>query len=202
MKRPLLRLLLAGPVAFAAGAASCPSEPDLGPGVHSWGTFQLCLTRISDTCHAAEAPCGSPATDATRTVTIGVRADGRGLVVTRPGMAPMEGVQTGTRVEATASAPARLCGCDVTVNETVRASLSPEAMAAPDCSDPTDGGLGCGARDGGAESADAGAPEGDAMAFDAGYYSLRGTVTDDVVPAGPGCTCAPCRIEYDVVGRR
>ncbi len=180
----------------------------------SYGTFDLCVRRLSDSCVTDGGTCRTDEARLRQT-SLAIRPDGT-LLWSRDGLAPLTGRQVGARFEIrgeTASLEG-LCGCTARVTEVIRGELLEAPADTLLCTPSTDAGTttSCGA--------DAGRP---ALYFDgplpsddwldaspdAGprsdvpYAGVRALVTNEVTPAnGEPCDCVPCALALEVGGRK
>ncbi len=175
---------------------------------HPWGTYHLCLVRVSDSCHAPGAGCTTLPADNFRSLALSTREDGT-LVVPRAPLAPAFGQQRGTRFQFSADAVPvdSVCGCAAQVQEQLHAQFLPETVNTV-CQDLDGGSASCrdlpddgGSTDDWFAGLDAG------FDLDAQFPTFKGRLVDSVQIApgermadGGTCACQTCRVEYDLTG--
>lgn len=199
----MLALLGAWGLAFSA---TCADEAPVDAGFASLGRFRVCMHKVADDCERPDAGCAAQVVDDGRAAAYALKDEGGGFYLQREGAPPVEGRASGPRFAATLPALVvdSTCDCPMRVTESIRGELSTEPVGL-DCPDDAPDAGTCfphRAGDAGSDDAFLAGAGGEPLDPERYYSSVRGRIVDVLEPVDGGCSCGPCRIEYEFHGRR
>lgn len=117
-------------LALLAGLVACTTQ-EFPSNVHEWGDFNICVTRVSDTCHLPDGGC-STQQYLSESLPVGVIPTDGGFssfLLARDPLTAISGEEAGARFRIVHNVAAdgtqqAFCGCAVDIIETIQGQLS------------------------------------------------------------------------------